>query len=199
MRPLALTLAALLPFTASAQVMCALGPSSTYRPSEDSRPSPDALELAARANAGVKAVCGTNCPEVVLFRNPTAAGLMLIVDGGRAKVVYAPQTFTAAYDRHGDAGILALMSHALGHALDDVLGAAWIQKSWTAELRADAWAGCILARSSLPAAEIQEAWAALAENPAPLHPAWSLRLPAIRTGFMQCGGTAAVDVRGAKK
>ena len=42
---------------------------------------------------------------------------------GRAKMVYAPRMFTAVYDRYGDAGILALVAHALGHALDDLMGA----------------------------------------------------------------------------
>jgi hypothetical protein len=174
---------------ATAQVICALGTdAAAYKSSADQRPSPDALELAARTTKASATVCGSNCPQAVLFRNATAPNLMLTVDSGRAKVVYAPKMFTAAYDRHGDAGIMALIAHALGHALDDAIGAAWVEKSWNAEVRADGWAGCILARSGLSAVEWQAAQAALSEYPAPSHPAWNLRLAAIRSGYLHCGG-----------
>jgi hypothetical protein len=181
----------LAPFCAQAQVICALGPgASSYKASADQRPTADALELTAQANAAAKTICGSNCPGVVLFRNATAPNLMLLNDAGRAKIVYSPQVFTAVYDRHGDSGIVALMAHALGHALDDAIGAAWIEKSWTPELRADAWTGCILARSNLPSSGVQAALAALAEYPAPSHPSWNLRLPVVRAGYTHCGGAS---------
>lgn len=190
----------LLAVTASGQVLCALGPTaSAYKPSADQRPSADALELSGRAYTAAKTVCGSACPEVVLFRNTTASNLMLIAAAGRAKIVYTPQVFTGVYDRYGDAGIVALLAHELGHALDDAIGAAWIEKSWTPELRADAWAGCILARDNLPPANVRDALAALAEFPSPSHPSWSVRLPVIRTGYAQCGGAAPLDSRSGKK
>jgi hypothetical protein len=172
-------------------VICALGPeTSSYKSSADQRPSPDALELAARATKAVATVCGSNCPQAVLFRNATAPNLMLSVDAGRAKIVYAPKMFMAAYDRHGDPGIIALVAHALGHALDDSIGAAWVEKSWTSEVRADGWAGCILARSNFSSVEMQTALTALSKYPSPSHPAWNVRLAAIRSGYKSCGGTA---------
>jgi len=185
-------LACLLPFSATAQVLCALGPGAgAYKASADQRPSPDAMELTARANAAAKTVCESNCPTVVLFRNATASNLMLIADGGRAKIVYAPLIFTDIYNHYGDAGIVALLAHVLGHGLDDAIGAAWIEKGWTPELRADAWAGCILARDKLTPADMQAALAALAEFPSPSHPNWSVRLPAVRSGYAHCGGSAS--------
>jgi hypothetical protein len=188
-----------LPLTGAAQVVCALGSgASSYKASADQRPSPDAMQLVVRTNAAVKAICGSNCPEIVVFRNTTAANLMLIADAGRAKLVYAPQVFTAVHDRYGDAGIVALVAHALGHALDDGMGAAWIDKSWTAEVRADAWAGCTLAKSNLGSADVQAALAALADYPSPSHPKWNLRLQAIRAGYTNCGGAAPFDSRSGK-
>lgn len=188
-----------LPFTGAAQVICALGSgASSYKASADQRPSPDAMQLVIRANAAANTICGSNCPEVVVFRNTTASNLMLIADAGRAKLVYAPQVFTAVHDRYGDAGIVALVAHALGHALDDGIGAAWIDKSWTTELRADAWAGCTLAKSSLSSVEMQAALAALAEYPSPSHPKWNLRLQAIRAGYTNCRGVPPFDSRGGK-
>src|SRR5205085_11414713 len=119
------------------------------------------------------------------------SNLMLIADAGRAKIVYAPQVFTTAYEQHGDAGILALLAHVLGHALDDALGAAWVQKSWPPELRADSCAGCTLAKSGPSANDMQAALAALEMYPSPSHPGWSARLPAIRAGYTGCGGVGA--------
>ncbi len=146
------------------------------------------MQLVSGAYAAGKGVCGTNCPEVVLFRNTTASNVMLIADAGRAKIVYNPTFITSVYDHYGDAGVQAVMAHEIGHALDDALGAAWIQKSWTPELRADSWAGCILAKSNLSPADLNSALAALAASPSSAHPAWSVRLPAIRAGFAGCGG-----------
>ena len=71
-------------------------------------PPPTPCNSSCRANAAAKTICGSNCPEVVVFRNPTAPNLMLIADAGRAKLVYSPQVFTDAYDRYGDDGIVAL-------------------------------------------------------------------------------------------
>jgi hypothetical protein len=153
------------------------------------------MQLVVRANAAAQTICVSNCPEVVVFRNTTAPKLMLIADAGRAKLVYAPQVFTAVHDRYGDAGIVALVAHALGHALDDALGAAWIDKSWIAESRADSWAGCILAKSSLNRAELRMSLAALADYPSPSHPKWTLRVQAIRAGYTHCGGVAPLDSR----
>ncbi len=179
----------LLPVSAAAQPICALGPgAASYQPSADQRPSSDAMQVANRVNAAEKTICSPNCPGVALFRNPTAPNAALIVNGGQPKLVYAPQFFAAVYASFGDAGILAMIAHELGHALDDSLGAKWIGTSWTAELRADAWAGCTLAKSGLSRSDMQAALAALAKYPSPAHPGWNLRLPAIRSGYTHCGG-----------
>ena len=188
-----------LPLAGAAQVICALGSgASSYKASSDQRPSPDALQLVVRANAAAKTICVSNCPEVVVFRNSTASSLMLFSDAGRAKLVYAPRAFAAVHDRYGDAGIVALVAHALGHALDDGIGAAWIEKAWTTEVRADAWAGCTLAKSGLGSADVRAALAAMADYPSPSHPKWNVRLQAIRSGYTHCGGAAPLDSGGGK-
>jgi len=175
--------------SAFAQIVCSLGSATaSYQPSRDQRPTSDAMQIAGRVNAAEKTVCASNCPEVALVRNTTAPNVALIVNQGQGKLVYAPQFFAVVYSAFGDSGILAVMAHETGHALDDAMGAAWIDKSWRPELRADAWAGCILARSNLTSGEMKAALAALTKFPSPAHPAWKSRVPAIRAGYMNCGG-----------
>lgn len=181
-----------LPLGAIAQVMCALGPgAASYKASEDQRPTSDAMLMASRVNAAAKTMCGNTCPAVIVLRNSTAANVMLIADSSQGKLVYSPQFFGLVDQKYGDAGVIAIMAHVLGHALDDTLGAAWIKGGWSPELRADSWAGCILAKNNLNLADTGAALSALASYPSPAHPGWTIRLPAIRTGYTQCGGNAS--------
>jgi Zn-dependent protease with chaperone function len=55
------------------------------------------------------------------------------------KPVYKPDFFTSVYDKYGDGGILAIMAHEVGHAIDRAMPVAWMKTNWTPELRADAW------------------------------------------------------------
>jgi hypothetical protein len=182
----------LLPLCAAAEIVCALGSGIvSYKPAEDNRPSPDTMQLAGRLNAAVKSICGENCPTMALFRNATAPNVMLINDSGQAKIVYSPPFFAAVYDRFGDMGIIAILAHELGHALDASLGASWVKNSWPPELRADAWAGCVLAKLDAGPGGLDPAFNALSNSPAPAHPSWNRRLPALRTGYIGCGGDAA--------
>jgi hypothetical protein len=149
------------------------------------------MQIAGRVNAAVKPICGQNCPTMALFRNATSPNIMLLNDAGQAKIVYSPQFFATAYDRYGDLGILALIAHELGHALDATLGAKWVNEKWTPELRGDAWAGCILAHVDPGVGGYTPSLEALASYPSSAHPDWSQRLPVVRAGFAGCGGDAA--------
>jgi hypothetical protein len=183
----------LLPTAAAAEVICALGPAaSSYNAYEDQRPSADAMQLAGQVNAALSPMCSPNCPQIALFRNSTAPNAMLVVSpGGDAKIVYAPQFFTSIYESAGDGAILAVIAHELGHAVSETAPAAWMKAIAIPELRADAWAGCVLAKANLSARALQESLSTLAKYPSPAHPAWNVRVPALRTGYTQCGGDAA--------
>lgn len=186
------TLLLLLPWAAHGEVVCALGATaSSYKPSQDQRPSSDALQLAGRVNAALKAICADHCPAVALFRNASAANAMLIAERGDGKLVYSPQFFAAAYDGFGDNGIIAIVAHEMGHALDATLGAAFIKDSWTPELRADAWAGCVLAKIGADSPGLQQSLGALSKYFSPAHPSWAQRLPVLRAGYTQCGGAGS--------
>jgi hypothetical protein len=188
-----LVLAVLLaPACLVAAIVCALGPNAAaYRSSDDQRPSSDAMQVGFRVSAAMKAICADHCPQVGVFRNPSAAKAMLVLDPPDARFVYSPPFFADVYSAYGDAGVAAIFAHALGHALDDTMGAAWVNPKWNPELRADAWGGCILGRMALKDAEMAAALNALAKHPAPSHPAWNQRLAPLRAGFTHCGGTAA--------
>lgn len=175
---------------AAAEVICALGPAtSSYNAYEDQRPSPDAMQLASQVNAALAPLCRPRCPVIAIFRNATAPNAMLVASqSGDAKIVYAPRFFTDIYDSAGDGAVIAVIAHELGHAVSETAPASWIKPAWPPEIRADAWAGCALARVNLSARALQESLAQLAKYPAPAHPAWDLRLEALRTGFLQCGG-----------
>ena len=183
---------ALLPVTAAAEVVCALGPAAaSYNAYADERPSPDAMQLAGKVNAALSPVCKPSCPVIAVFRNATASNAMLVVGNGDAKIVYAPQFFTSVYESYGDGAIVALIAHELGHAVDETAPAAWMKRSWPPELRADAWAGCALGKVALSARGLEAALTAVSKYPAPSHPGWPERLPALRLGFTQCGGDGA--------
>ena len=191
--PFVLLFLLLLPATTTAEVICALGSDTpSYNAYGDQRPSPDAMELASKVNAALAPLCRPNCPAIALFRNSSAPNAMLVASStGDAKIVYAPQFFTSIYDTAGDGAIIAVIAHELGHAVSETAPATWMNAIGSPELRADAWAGCVLAKVNLTARELQETLAALAKYPSPAHPAWNSRLPALRTGYTQCGGDGA--------
>lgn len=191
----------LLPLAANAQVLCALGPGvSAYDANRDEHLSRDALELANRVNAALAARCQPNCPAIAIFRNTTAANLMLMDASGQAKMVYSPKFFTTVYNTWGDGAIVALLAHVMGHAIDANAPAAWMKGVPTEELRADAWAGCALAGNAVSGSELSEALAALMKYPpqTPPQASWVQRLPALRLGYTQCGGDGGKFDRTAK-
>lgn len=198
-RLLLLALALALPLAAASEIVCALGSgTSTYNAYQDEGPTRDALELASQMNAALSPYCLPRCPEIALFRNNTAANLMLVVSGeGQAKLVYAPQFFTKVDETYGDGAIVGLLAHVYGHALDETTPVTWINRGWAPEVRADVWAGCALRKENLSARSLGEALTALAKYPSPAHPGWSQRLPAVRLGYTHCGGDGAVFDRSA--
>jgi hypothetical protein len=183
--------ALLLPFNANAEIVCALGPgASSYNASADERPTSDAMEMARRMNAALSPICSPKCPEIAVFRNSTAANAMLVVTTDQAKFVYAPQFFQTVYDNYGDGALIAIVAHEFGHALDEIYPGKF-GRGGTPELRADAWAGCTVAKLDLNPTDLAEALTAVSKYPPPGNPGWPLRLVALRLGYTQCGGDAS--------
>jgi hypothetical protein len=182
----------LFPLAASAEIVCALGTgTSAYKPSSDERPSADTMQIVRRVDAAYASFCLPKCPQVAMLRNPTAANVMLIATKDDAKLVYSPQFFAGVYGKYGESGLIALLAHVYGHAIDETTPSNWIPTNWNPELRADAWAGCVLAKTSLAPGAITSALSAMAMSPPTSQPAWGPRVPAVRLGFTHCGGATA--------
>jgi hypothetical protein len=190
-----LAAALLLPVAAAwADVLCALGSATAvnaYKPASDQRPSADTMQIVRRVDAALAPFCQPKCPQAAMLRNDTAPNLMLTADQNGARLVYAPQFFAAAYAKFGEPALIALIAHVYGHAIDEVTRPVWLPASWNLELRADGWAGCVLAKSNLPAASLSSALAALAMYPPPAQTAWAPRAAALRLGFAHCGGATS--------
>jgi hypothetical protein len=187
-RKICLLCAFLPPLSAAAEVVCALGPdAASYNATADQRPASDAMDMARRLNAALAPICAPMCPQIAVFRNSTAANAMLIVNPDQAKFVYAPKFFQTVYDRYGDGALIAIIAHEFGHALDEIYPARFANAG-APELRADAWAGCTLARAGLNPPSLADALTAMSKYPSPAHPGWPLRLTALRLGYSKCGG-----------
>jgi hypothetical protein len=186
--------------TKTPQIICTLGSgtsSNEYNAYADQRPTPDAMELARRVSAALISKCSPDCPALVIFRNPTAPNSILLADSDKVKMAYSPQFFTSVHERYGDGAIIAIIAHMLGHGMDAAAPARWMKNIPAPELRADAWAGCVLAEAGLSTSGLAAAFAALSRYPSPSHPGWSQRLPALRLGYTQCGGDVAKFPKGA--
>jgi hypothetical protein len=191
--------ALLLPFNANAEIVCALGSgASSYKASQDQRPSGDAMEMARRLNTALTPICSPKCPQIAVFRNSTAANAMLVVTPDEAKFVYAPQFFQTVYDNYGDGAVIAMIAHEFGHALDDIYPGRF-GRGGTPELRADAWAGCTVAKLDLSPNGLAETLTAVSKYPSPAHPGWPLRLAALRLGYTQCGGDGSKFDKSARR
>lgn len=178
-------------------VLCTLGPaSSSYVPLADQTASPTTTRETKRLFA---LVCPKDCGQVGVFRNATAPNaLALSVGAHMTKIVYSAAFLEGAVKAYGAGASLGILAHEVGHHVDTIVPPPpWMNVDWSPELRADAWAGCELARAGNKAAELKAALQAMAMSPSPSHPAWSSRAEALQQGFSGCGGgtLAALDVK----
>ena len=166
---------------------------SYYDPNVDGNASPDALTIARQV---ALALCNGTC-DVALRRNPTVGTVQtFIAPTGEAKVVYNPQFLKSIDTTIGDGAVFGILACEVGHVVDGRMKPAWMPKSWVPELRADAWAGCALARAALPKDKTMAAVRAILENPSAAHPARNQRVPALELGYGSCGGAGNLPRQG---
>lgn len=176
---------------AHAQLMCSLGAVPArqgYDPLLDQPPSPRAAqELQHIYNVLCPSPYG--CGQSLLVMNSTATNALAIATGpGQSKIAYDPTFMTGVEQQFGGGATFGILAHEFGHHIDFHTTPPWMNTSWSRELKADAWAGCALAKTGVPTGAIENALRAIAQYPSPSHPAWPQRHHAVRTGFVSCGG-----------
>ena len=177
----------LLPLRAQAQVLCALGPVTPYDPMADMPPSAGAKADLTKVTS---LLCSKGCGKVLLFANATTPNTATVTDGaGVSKISYSPSFASSVRSNFGPIAMFGIFAHDLGHHLDATgTKAAWMKDSWDSELRADAWAGCAIAKADMSPSRLQAVLLAMSTYPSPHHPAWDARRSVITEGFSRCGG-----------
>jgi len=178
-------------------VLCTLGPApASYVPLTDQPASPTATRETKRL---FTLVCPKDCGQIGVFRNASAPNaLTMSVGDHMTKIVYNAAFLEGAVKAYGLGATLGILAHEVGHHVDTIVPPPpWMNVDWNPELRADAWAGCELARAGNKPADVKAALQAIAMSPAPSHPAWGARAEALQKGFSGCGGgtLAALDVK----
>jgi len=189
MTRLAALLLALSVNAAAAQgFVCSVGPGGGgYNPMLDGQPTQAAF---SQMSFVLTLLCPTGCGNISLVRNPTVGGAVCeVATPGLSKIAYDPGFMNTVVAQFGPGATFGIFAHELGHHLDFMLNAAWMDHAWGRELRADAWAGCAMARAGLSGTESDGALQAIAAYPSPSHPGWPDRVVAVRTGYIGCGGT----------
>lgn len=138
-------------------------------------------------------LCPHGCGQVALYQNATAPNaLTAVVAPATSIIAYNPAFMNQVLHSVGPEASFGILAHEFGHHGDINFSPAWMNDSWSRELRADAWAGCALARRGFSSGQLEIALQAIAEYPSPSHPGWALRIPALRQGYVSCGGAPAL-------
>jgi hypothetical protein len=106
---------------------------------------------------------------------------------------------TTVNERYGEDALIGIIAHEYGHVIDAVSIGSWMNTNWTPELRADAWAGCALAKLKLTPASLERALTAISRYPPVSQPGWNPRVLPLRTGYSRCGGEASDFDKGTNK
>lgn len=172
------------------QILCAVGTGANqYNPNFDQPPSQMAINQAKYIKQQL--LCPQGCGTISLFSNPTTPNAMIMTFGnGLSKLVYRASFMNYMVNQHGPNAAFGIMAHEIGHHIDFLqIPATFMDASWSRELRADAWAGCALARAGVSTNQMSGSLFAMSQFPTQTHPSWHNRIPAVRQGYLQCGGS----------
>ena len=175
----------------SAQWVCSLGTplQGQYSPYWDRPPAPRAVGELQRI---YRLLCPMGCGQFSVFENPTVANAMAqAVAPGATKISYSPDFMNRIVQTYGPGATFGILAHELGHHIDFHVMPPWMSDAWSKELKADAWAGCALARAGMGTSQMQSALRVIALYPSMTHPPWQYRHDAVRTGYINCGGAQA--------
>lgn len=169
-------------------VVCALGPMTPNYSSREDQPA------ATRAAKDLERISTLLCPEgcgrVHLFRNATTPNILAMnVGNGNSKIVYSQAFLDRVRSVYGPDASFGVLAHEFGHHVDQTGSpVAWMDPSWNVETRADAWAGCALARAGLKTEGLKRALLVVSSPGNDRDPIWDVRWSALRQGYGGCGG-----------
>ena len=159
-----------------------------YDPNSNSPPTQIAVQTAQDAYSHV---CPTrSCGVLYVYRNTTVPNVMYVpIQSGIGAIIYNPDFLNQVNVQLGKDAVFGVFAHEIGHHMDLNSGpAAWFDHSWGRELRADAWAGCALARKGFGSQTTRLLLQLIAQTPSHSHPDWSVRIVALEQGYQSCGG-----------
>lgn len=149
-------------------------------------------------------LCEPSCGHVVIESSPeTNAAELEPIEPGLSRLLYNEGFMRRVVRKYGRSAAYAIVAHEYGHHVDDRSGAS----AWTHELRADAVAGCALARGDVPLApalawmrheHLDAIWHHVYGDPSDpeevlrkyvgaTHPYWIERIGALKRGVEVCG------------
>jgi hypothetical protein len=180
-------------------VVCSLSPvMPSYSPLADQPPT---VRAAKDLKTLVALLCPKGCGRVSLFQNVTIPNALVVTSpNGSSRIEYSPAFLERIRELFGADARFGVLAHEFGHHIDvNSAAPTWIDPSWDAELRADAWAGCALAKAGLKTQGLKDALRAVSAyssrtDPAKTDLAWEQRWLAMQQGHDACGSGAGMKM-----
>ena len=169
-------------------LVCSLGAATpNYSPGTDQAASPATSKDVKRI---ITLLCPKGCGRVGLVKNASASNMLAMNGGnGNYKIAYNSAFLERVQRVYGPDATFGILAHEVGHHVDmNGNPAAWMDLSWNSEVRADAWAGCALAKAGMKTEGLKAALRAAVSSFSNADPVWESRSFALQRGYESCGG-----------
>src|SRR5262249_12037988 len=143
-----LQLARPMPKTSLLGAACALVVASTSAPSGASPALERLLERQLQdVQSTLAPMCAPDCGDVTISVGLGYDAAVEQTGDAESRIIYRPAFMDGIRHRHGPSVIFAVLAHEYGHHLSRLRRSQIRVSGWDAELLADAFAGCALARA----------------------------------------------------
>jgi hypothetical protein len=135
-------------------------------------------------------LCPKGCGRVGLVKNASASSMLAMnVGNGNYKIAYNSAFLDRVQRVYGPDAAFGILAHEVGHHVDmNGNPAAWMDLSWNSEARADAWAGCALAKAAMKTEGFKAALRAVVSSSSGADLVLESRSSALQRGYEGCGG-----------
>lgn len=168
--------------------LCAFLPSIPMPPNP---PQPDFQGLGAQQVNLIAHLAGWPV-RINVFTQPGVQNAMATGNTpwfGDEVVIYDPIFMEGLRQRYGPSAPFGVLAHEVGHIVRGVLVPGWMP-DWSDEMRADHFAGFVLARHGLDLQPLQRCIMELMARPGYRHPDGRTRTAVVRGGYIEGGGIA---------